>query len=143
MVEIVTNSNATNLEGTMRRAGDFVYLAPWTFSLSENVTYRPPLNNTVGPQNPDRPNSKLQAPGSHFFNKGSQPTAQPAVPTAQSTQIAQPAVPVAAATPVAQPTAQPAMPVSAAVPIYQNRPAPQGAMSQVGPYQQNTPDLPF
>ena len=32
VVEIVTNSNATNLEGTMRRAGDFVYLAPWTFS---------------------------------------------------------------------------------------------------------------
>lgn len=133
VVEIVTNSNATNLEGTMRRAGDFVYLAPWTFSLSENVTYRPPLNNTVGPQNPDRPNSKLQAPGSHFFNQGSQPTALPAVPTVQ------PAVPVAAATP----TAQPAVPVSAAVPTYQNRPAPQGAMSQVGPYQQNTPDLPF
>lgn len=150
VVEIVTNSNATNLEGTMRRAGDFVYLAPWTFSLSENVTYRPPLNNTVGPQNPDRPNSKLQAPGSHFFNQGSQPTAQPAVPTvqpavptAQSAPIAQPAVPVAAATPVAQPTAQPAVPVSAAIPTYQNRPAPQGAMSQVGPYQQNTPDLPF
>lgn len=133
VVEIVTNSNATNLEGTMRRAGDFVYLAPWTFSLSENVTYRPPLNNTVGPQNPDRPNSQLKAPGSHFFNQGSQPTAQPAVPTAQR------AVPVAAATP----TAQPAVPVSAAVPTYQNRPAPQGAMSQVGPYQQNTPDLPF
>ena len=150
VVEIVTNSNATNLEGTMRRAGDFVYLAPWTFSLSENVTYRPPLNNTVGPQNPDRPNSKLRAPGSHFFNQGSQPTAQPAVPTvqpsvptAQSAPIAQPAVPVAAATPVAQPTAQPAVPVSAAIPTYQNRPAPQGAMSQVGPYQQNTPDLPF
>ena len=157
VVEIVTNSNATNLEGTMRRAGDFVYLAPWTFSLSENVTYRPPLNNTVGPQNPDRPNSQLQAPGSHFFNQGSQPTAQPAVPTAQravptvqpavptaqSAPIAQPAVPVAAATLVAQPTAQPAVPVSAAIPTYQNRPAPQGAMSQVGPYQQNTPDLPF
>lgn len=140
VVEIVTNSNATNLEGTMRRAGDFVYLAPWTFSLSENVTYRPPLNNTVGPQNPDRPNSKLQAPGSHFFNQGSQPTAQPAVPTAQrAVPTVQPAVPVAAATP----TAQPAVPVSAAVPTYQNRPAPQGAMSQVGPYQQNTPDLPF
>lgn len=144
VVEIVTNSNATNLEGTMRRAGDFVYLAPWTFSLSENVTYRPPLNNTVGPQNPDRPNSQLKAPGLHFFNQGSQPTAQPAVPTAQR------AVPVAAATPTAQPavpvdqpTAQPAVPVSAAVPTYQNRPAPQGAMSQVGPYQQNTPDLPF
>lgn len=144
VVEIVTNSNATNLEGTMRRAGDFVYLAPWTFSLSENVTYRPPLNNTVGPQNPDRPNSQLKAPGSHFFNQGSQPTAQPAVPTAQR------AVPVAAATPTAQPavpvdqpTAQPAVPVSATVPTYQNRPAPQGAMSQVGPYQQNTPDLPF
>lgn len=157
VVEIVTNSNATNLEGTMRRAGDFVYLAPWTFSLSENVTYRPPLNNTVGPQNPDRPNSQLQAPDSHFFNQGSQPTAQPAVPTAQravptvqpavptaqSAPIAQPAVPVAAATLVAQPTAQPAVPVSAAIPTYQNRPAPQGAMSQVGPYQQNTPDLPF
>lgn len=150
VVEIVTNSNATNLEGTMRRAGDFVYLAPWTFSLSENVTYRPPLNNTVGPQNPDRPNSQLKAPGSHFFNQGSQPTAQPAVPTAQLAPSAQPAIPVAAATPVAQPavpvaqpTAQPAMPVSAAVPTYQNRPAPQGAMRQVGPYQQNTPDLPF
>ena len=139
VVEIVTNSNATNLEGTMRRAGDFVYLAPWTFSLSENVTYRPPLNNTVGPQTPDRPNSQLKAPGSHFFNQGSQPTAQPAVPTAQpavptaqrAVPTAQRAVPVAAATPTAQPavpvdqpTAQPAVPVSAAVPTYQNRPAP-------------------
>ena len=133
VIEVVTNSNATNLEGTMRRAGDFVYLAPWTFSLSENVTYRPPLNNAVGPQNPDRPNSQLKAPGTHFFNQGSQPTVQPAVPTAQALPVAQPAVPVA----------QPTVPVSAAVPTYSNSPAPQGAMSQVGPYQQNTPDLPF
>ena len=146
VIEVVTNSNATNLEGTMRRAGDFVYLAPWTFSLSENVTYRPPLNNAVGPQNPDRPNSQLKAPGTHFFNQGSQPTVQPAVPTAQALPVAQPAVPTAQALPVAQPAvpvAQPTVPVSAAVPTYSNSPAPQGAMSQVGPYQQNTPDLPF
>ena len=159
VIEVVTNSNATNLEGTMRRAGDFVYLAPWTFSLSENVTYRPPLNNAVGPQNPDRPNSQLKAPGTHFFNQGSQPSVQPAVPTAQALPVAQPAVPTAQALPVAQPAvptaqalpvaqpavpvAQPTVPVSAAVPTYSNSPAPQGAMSQVGPYQQNTPDLPF
>ena len=149
VIEIVTNSNATNLEGTMRRAGDFVYLAPWTFSLSENVTYRPPLNNTVGPQNPERPNSQLKAPGSTFFNRNSQPAAPGAQPTASvarpTASVAQPAVPVAAAQPTA-PVAQPAVPVTQpTVPVAQpavpvaGTPAPQGAMSQIGPYQESMP----
>ena len=88
VIEVVTNSNATNLEGTMRRAGDFVYLAPWTFSLSENITYRPPLNSPVVPQNPDRPNSQLRATGAHLAAPAAaQPTAQPAVPVASAVPL--------------------------------------------------------
>ena len=137
IIELVTNSNATNLEGTMRRAGDFVYLAPWTFSLSENITYRPPINSPVTPQNPERPNSVLKAPGSTVFsvpsahNQGRTPRAIPARPVTAT----------AAITP-AQAQLQSAQPAYQA----QTRPAAPGALNQVGPYQ--TPDaampnLPF
>lgn len=137
IIELVTNSNATNLEGTMRRAGDFVYLAPWTFSLSENITYRPPINSPVTPQNPERPNSVLKAPGSAVFsvpsahNQGRTPRAIPARPVTAT----------AAITP-AQAQLQSAQPAYQAQP----RPAAPGALNQVGPYQ--TPDaampnLPF
>ena len=137
IIELVTNSNATNLEGTMRRAGDFVYLAPWTFSLSENITYRPPINSPVTPQNPERPNSVLKAPGSTVFsvpsahNQGRTPQAIPARPVTAT----------AAITP-AQAQLQSAQPAYQA----QTRPAAPGALNQVGPYQ--TPDaampnLPF
>ena len=137
IIELVTNSNATNLEGTMRRAGDFVYLAPWTFSLSENITYRPPINSPVTPQNPERPNSVLKAPGSTVFS----------VPSAHKqgrTPRAIPARPVTATAAITPAQAQ----LQSAQPAYQaqTRPAAPGALNQVGPYQ--TPDaampnLPF
>lgn len=137
IIELVTNSNATNLEGTMRRAGDFVYLAPWTFSLSENITYRPPINSPVTPQNPERPNSVLKAPGSTVF---SVPSAHNQGRTPRAI-LARPVTATAAITP-AQAQLQSAQPAYQA----QTRPAAPGALNQVGPYQ--TPDaampnLPF
>lgn len=61
VIEISTNSDATNIEGTMRHGGDFTYLSPWTFSLNENVTARPQQQADIGPANPSRPNSQLNA----------------------------------------------------------------------------------
>ncbi len=137
IIELVTNSNATNLEGTMRRAGDFVYLAPWTFSLSENITYRPPINSPVTPQNPERPNSVLKAPGSTVFS----------VPSAHNQGRTPRAIPARSVTATAAITPAQAQ-LQSAQPAYQaqTRPAAPGALNQVGPYQ--TPDaampnLPF
>lgn len=57
ILELVTNSNIINLEGTIRRAGDFTYLAPWTYRFnstsapnshsptsSSNSSYNTPQN---------------------------------------------------------------------------------------------------
>lgn len=60
IIEIVTNSNVANLEGTLSRSGDFVYLAPWTYSFSMNVNDRPARYSPVAPPNADRPNSQLR-----------------------------------------------------------------------------------
>lgn len=40
ILELITNSNIINLEGTIRRAGDFVYLAPWTYRFNSTSTPR-------------------------------------------------------------------------------------------------------
>lgn len=40
VVELVTNANVTTLEGTIKRSGDFNYLAPWVFSLKHSTGRR-------------------------------------------------------------------------------------------------------
>lgn len=61
VIEIATNSNPTNIEGTLRHGGDFTYLGPWTFNFRHSDQSRAPLDTPVGPALSDRPNSQLQA----------------------------------------------------------------------------------
>lgn len=61
VIEIATNSNPTNIEGTLRHGGDFTYLAPWTFNFRHSDAFRQPLESSVGPASPSRPNSQLSA----------------------------------------------------------------------------------
>lgn len=59
VIDVNTNSDATNLEGSMRHSGDFSYLAPWTFNFRGDGLMRTPVNSQIGPANPNRPNSQL------------------------------------------------------------------------------------
>ena len=59
VIDVNTNSDATNLEGSMRHSGDFSYLAPWTFNFIGDGLMRTPINSQIGPANPNRPNSQL------------------------------------------------------------------------------------
>lgn len=40
ILEVVTNSDVVHLEGTLRRAGDFKYLAPWTYQFNSTAVPR-------------------------------------------------------------------------------------------------------
>ena len=62
VIEIATNSNPTNIEGTLRHGGDFTYLGPWSFNFRNSSTGRAPLNTTVSSARSDRPNSQLSNP---------------------------------------------------------------------------------
>lgn len=62
VIEIATNSNPTNIEGTLRHGGDFTYLGPWSFNFRNSSTGRAPLNTTVSSARSDRPNSQLSTP---------------------------------------------------------------------------------
>lgn len=57
--EVATNSNPENLAATMRRAGEFKYLAPWTFDFVKNISIRPSYESFVSESNAVRPNSKI------------------------------------------------------------------------------------
>lgn len=57
--EVATNSDPDNLAGTMRRAGEFKYVAPWTFEFVKNISVRPSSESFVGESNAVRPNSKI------------------------------------------------------------------------------------
>lgn len=59
VVEIATNSNADNLAGTMRHAGEFQYISPWIFAFTKNDYLRPSRTSTIGPANKARPNSQI------------------------------------------------------------------------------------
>ena len=59
VIEIATNSNADNLAGTMRHAGEFQYLSPWVFSFTNNEYIRPQRMTNLGPANKSRPNSQI------------------------------------------------------------------------------------
>lgn len=63
VLELATNSNPINLEGTMRHAHDFTYIEPWTFSFNKNVMVRPYRTSTIEPASPTRPNSRLHPEG--------------------------------------------------------------------------------
>ena len=62
VIEIATNSNPTNIEGTLRHGGDFTYLGPWSFNFRNSSSGRAPLNTTVSSARSDRPNSQLSTP---------------------------------------------------------------------------------
>lgn len=62
VIEIATNSNPTNIEGTLRHGGDFTYLSPWSFNFRNSSSGRAPLNTTVSSARSDRPNSQLSTP---------------------------------------------------------------------------------
>lgn len=62
VIEIATNSNPTNIEGTLRHGGDFTYLGPWSFNFRNSSSGRAPLNTTVSSARSDRPNSQLSNP---------------------------------------------------------------------------------
>lgn len=59
VLEVATNSNADNLAGTMKHAGEFQYLSPWVFSFTQNEYIRPARNSNLGPVNKERPNSQI------------------------------------------------------------------------------------
>lgn len=64
ILEVVTNSDIVHLEGTLRRAGDFTYLAPWTYQFNSTAAprrnvQRPAFSatdSTSGAHNLQRPN---------------------------------------------------------------------------------------
>ena len=57
--EVATNSEPDNLAATMRRSGEFKYLAPWTFDFVKNVSVRPSNDTFVGTSTDVRPNSRI------------------------------------------------------------------------------------
>lgn len=57
--EVATNSEPDNLAATMRRSGEFKYLAPWTFDFVKNVSVRPSNDTFVGNSTEVRPNSRI------------------------------------------------------------------------------------
>ena len=57
--EVATNSEPDNLAATMRRSGEFKYLAPWTFDFIKNVSVRPSNDTFVGTSTDVRPNSRI------------------------------------------------------------------------------------
>lgn len=57
--EVATNSEPDNLAATMRRSGEFKYLAPWTFDFVKNVAVRPSNDTFVGNSTEVRPNSRI------------------------------------------------------------------------------------
>lgn len=57
--EVATNSAPDNLAATMRRSGEFKYLAPWTFDFVKNVSVRPSNDTFVGTSTAVRPNSRI------------------------------------------------------------------------------------
>lgn len=57
--EVATNSEPDNLAATMRRSGEFKYLAPWTFDFVKNVSLRPSNDTFVGNSTEVRPNSRI------------------------------------------------------------------------------------
>ena len=60
VIEISTNSDPSNLEGTMQHASEFQYLAPWTFALRQNVSARPLYMEKIGKASAARPNSQIK-----------------------------------------------------------------------------------
>lgn len=59
VLELSTNSDPTNLEGTMNRSGDFSAISPWVFSFNKNEYMRPASTTNLGPATSARPNSKI------------------------------------------------------------------------------------
>lgn len=57
ILELVTNSNIVNLEGTIRRAGDFVYLAPWTYRFNSTAAPRRSMQEGITNQRSNTPAS--------------------------------------------------------------------------------------
>lgn len=57
--EVATNSEPDNLAATMRRSGEFKYLAPWTFDFVKNISVRPSNDTFVGTSTEVRPNSRI------------------------------------------------------------------------------------